>query len=524
VRGERQRLVYEVVVRRRRGESKRGIARALGIAPRTVTKILVAEDARRAEGESVLERELPGRRAPRASKLDAYGAQLDAWLEEYPDLTAIRLHEKLVEVGFTGKYTIVRQYLKAVRGRQKPKRAVEIVETLPGQQGQFDWSPFVLEDQSTANLWSHTLSWSRGRSFAATDNTRQTTILERMAGSFGEFRGVPDECVTDSMPGVVDRWECGRPILNVRFVDFAAYYGFAVHIAPRGDGAYKGKVERPFRYADENLFNGRSIRDLAELRDVLAWWTTHKAMQRPHPRTGRTIAEMLDEERPYLHALPARPYDTRDVVQRLVDSTAHVLHATNLYPVDEKYIGELVYLCVGPERLEVFDRGVHKLAELPRLPDGAGQIQPSDRIKRGRYDVTLLSARLAAWGQSAEDFAARLRARRRYPGPELSHILGLQLTWSADDIVAALEHAMRYDAYDVRAVERILEARCKPRRLAEQIADATRGHIREVMKGHPVEQRPLSSYETLRTGDPLPDKDKEKPRDNAPPRKDPDPR
>src|SRR5439155_19761567 len=83
------------------------------------------------------------------------------------------------------------------------------------------------------------------------------------------------------------------------------------------------------------------------------------------------------------------------------------------------------------------------------------------------------------------DFATRLRTRRRYPGPELSHILGLQLTWSADDIVKALEHAMRYDAYEVRAVERILEARYKPRRLAEQIADATRGHIREVMKGHP---------------------------------------
>jgi hypothetical protein len=28
-----------------------------------------------------------------------------------------------------------------------------------------------------------------------------------------------------------------------------------------------------------------------------------------------------------------------------------VLHATNLYPIDEKYIGELVYVCVGPERL-----------------------------------------------------------------------------------------------------------------------------------------------------------------------------
>jgi hypothetical protein len=75
------------------------------------------------------------------------------------------------------------------------------------------------------------------------------------------------------------------------------------------------------------------------------------------------------------------------------------------------------------------------------------------------------------------------------------------VTWSADDIVKALEHATAYGAFDARAVERILEARFKPRRLAEQIAEATRRQIRETMKDQPVEQRALSSYETLRTGD-----------------------
>ena len=42
----------------------------------------------------------------------------------------------------------------------------------------------------------------------------------------------------------------------------------------------------------------------------------------------------------------------------------------NLDPVPEAHIGELLYVCVGPERLEVFDRGVHRLAELARIPDG----------------------------------------------------------------------------------------------------------------------------------------------------------
>ena len=497
----RRQLVYEVVKRARRGESQRAIARALGIVPRTVKKILTREEARRADGESVLERELPRTRAPRPSKLDAYDEKITAWLEQYPDLTATRLLEKLGGEGFTGEYTIVREYLKALRGRTKPARAHQIVETAPGQQGQFDWSPFPLANGDIENVWSYTLSWSRGRSFAAEDNQKQTTIFRRLAASFEELKGVPYESVTDTMSGVVDRWECGRPILNIRFVDFAAYYRFAVHISPRRYPKYKGKVERPFRYIDENFCNGRTFHSREEFREGLAWWRDAHAMKRPHPKTGRTIAQMLDEERPYLQALPRIPYDTRDIVQRLVDSTAHILYATNLYPVPEENIGELVYVCIGPERLEVFDRGVHRLAELARIPDGAGQTQYSDRKKRSRHDVTLLQDRLAAWGPAAADFAMKLRARKRYPGAELDHIVKLQLTWSADDIVQSIEHATAYGAFDARAVERILEARHKPRRLAEQIADATRDRLREVMKDHPVEQRTLSSYQTLRDGD-----------------------
>lgn len=137
----RRQLVYEVVKRARRGESQRGIARSLEMAPRTVKRILGREEARRAEGESALDRELPKARAPRPSKLDVYDDKIAAWLEQYPDLTATRLQEKLEGEGFAGKYTIVREHLKALRGQQKRARAYQIVETAPGQQGQFDWSP-----------------------------------------------------------------------------------------------------------------------------------------------------------------------------------------------------------------------------------------------------------------------------------------------------------------------------------------------------------------------------------------------
>jgi transposase len=503
-REERQHLVYDIVRRHGRGESQRAISRALGIARDTVKGILEDQAKRRVQGESAIERERGRPRAPRASKLDPYAQEIEAWLALHKDLTAVRLHEMLVAKGFVGGYTIVRERLKDLQAARQPKpQAFEVVETAPGQQAQFDWSPYELEGDLKVQLWSCTLSWSRGRSFRGEENTQQTTVLNCLEQSFEDFAGVPRQGVTDSMPGVVDRWECNRPILNLRFVDFAAYYRLAMDIAPRRCGRYKGKVERPFWYAEQNLLNGRRFHSLEEFREVLAWWTRERAMKRPHPVTGRPLEEMLAEERPYLQPLPTRPYDTRDVVIRLVDTQGYVQHETNFYRVPDKHVGDLVYLCVGMEKIEVFDGGVHGIAEHERQLDGGGIRVRGERHRgHGRYDVELLLSRMAAWGPAAEEFARCLRQAKRFAGPELTYILGLQITWSADDIVRALVHALEYEAYDARAVERILEARFRPRSLAEQIASSTRARIQDVMRDHPVVQRPLATYETLRTGDP----------------------
>ena len=71
MRDERARLFYEAARRHRRGDSTRSIARALGIARKTVQRMLDDIDKRRDEGDDALARELPARRAPRTARLPA---------------------------------------------------------------------------------------------------------------------------------------------------------------------------------------------------------------------------------------------------------------------------------------------------------------------------------------------------------------------------------------------------------------------------------------------------------------------
>jgi hypothetical protein len=304
------------------------------------------------------------------------------------------------------------------------------------------------------------------------------------------------------MPGVVDRWECDQPVLNIRFVDFAAYYDLAMDIAPRADPEYKGKTERCFWSTEQSFLNGRTFHTLAQFQEGLAYWLEHTVMRWPHPETKRPLAEMMQEERPHLRPLPARPYDVRDVFVRMVDTQGYVFHETNRYRVPDAAIGSRVYLCVDEDRIEIFDWKVHRLADHERLPEGAGRrSDAAGRTPRSRYDLDLLEQRLGDWGQVAADFAAALRREQRYPGVHMMRTLNLQLIWSADDVVKAFEHALIYHAVDASAVERILRARFRPRTLEEQVARKTREHVRTLMQSHPVEQRALTDYTALTVGD-----------------------
>jgi transposase len=496
---ERKHLVYEVLRRYRRKETKKGIARAMGLDPKTVRKMLKEATKWRETGDQVLDR-VVSQRTPRGSKLDPYEGQMKSWLEEYPKLTATRVLEMLQDMGADVGYTIVRTRVNELNEAVQKKEAVAKVDTPPGHQFQFDWSPYSIENDLIAQLFGCILSWARGHYFEASDNTRRSTCLRMLQGAFDEWRGVPYQGVTDSMPGVVDRWELGRPILNLAFVDFAAYYNFEVLISPRAMPRFKGKVERPFWYAELNLLNGRKFQSLKAFQETLAWWMKERALKLNHPDTGRPRWQMVEEERPFLQPLPARPYDTRDIAVRLVDVYGFAVYMTNRYRLPDKYIGEKVYSVIGPDRIEFVSSTVGKIKEFERIPDGAGR-ETGGGTKKQRYDIGLLTDRLVSWGAEAADFAAGIRDRQRYPGSHMSHLLHLQADWSLDDIVAAIRHAIDYQAYDAKSIERILAATATPHKLETRIANVTRTQVRKIMKDHPVKQRKLDQYQTLKQGD-----------------------
>jgi len=77
---------------------------------------------------------------PKPTKLDAYKQIVDEWLEETP-YSAIRILEKLQEMGFDGEYSIVKAYVSS-RKMDLDEKATVRFKTMPGKQGQMDWGFF----------------------------------------------------------------------------------------------------------------------------------------------------------------------------------------------------------------------------------------------------------------------------------------------------------------------------------------------------------------------------------------------
>lgn len=487
----------EVVLQTCDGRGIRFLARTFGISRNTVRRILRRHDHQRGTEHSILPRP-----PERASKLDVFKPAIKKLLETYPDITGQRLFEELEVQGFTGGITILRDYLKIVR---KPlvEPIIRMVVT-PGQQGQMDWSPYKINFVQTGKMevqcFSYVLAHSRRHFIDFTPRHDFFTLIRRHQDAFAHFQGVPKECLYDNEKTVVLRWEAGKPVFNPAFTAFITHYSCRpIACRPRRPQT-KGRVEAPFQYIEKNLLGGRTFQDLEDLRAMAVWWMREKSDPHIHNKTKRAPLDLfLAEEQSALRPLPAFPYDTAEVALAICQANGFVRFESNWYSVPTGYLSDLLSVKATEQEILIYSQQLELLVRHERAPRGAGKEveDPSHhRTKRERYGLEPLREAMLALGPAAEEFMRGLEKRfPRSSGFHARFILALKEQYHSEDIHRALEHALRFQAFEGSAIERILRARAKPRTLEHARNDRAR---QELAKALPeITQRPLTEYGTL---------------------------
>ncbi len=483
------------------GRSRRHISRQLEVSRNTVRRVLNALAKQRRRGHSAL----PSAPTHRESKLDQYSNFIKETLEEFPDLTAVRLHEKLEEKGFDGHYTIVKDHLRRVRPRPK-RKPVTRFETDPGKQGQQDWSPYTIpfidDGPQKVHGFSLLLGYSRRQHLQFCENEQFITLIREHRAGFEYFGGVPSEILFDRQRAVVLGWEAGRNLYNPRFLAFATHYGFRPRALPPRRPELKGKVERPFDYIEKNLLAGRRFRNLQHLNEVTDWWLANRADLRNHGTLNERPIDRFVREAPHLLPLPARPYDTAEVGYRVVSIEGMVSWNVTPYSVPCEHVLEIVVVRATEQEVFVYDAELNLLTRHGRAPRGQLEpvVDPAHRPKKKhRHDIDLLVVRMGELGEVGAVFAAGVLERQRFRGAHLAAVLGLIAQFSTDDLIAALERAVRYRAFDGKVIKRILEASATPRTLPQDSELALRQRLTASMIPA-TEPRQLKPYDAALQG------------------------
>jgi transposase len=447
--------------------SIRRISRELRISRKRIRRILVSNSVLRdttPEGEITLKKRRP-------SKLDPYKEFIAELLEKYNNITGQRVYEHLKEKGFDGEITIVRDYLKSIRGVVS-KTPVRMVETDPGQLGAFDWSDYNITFISTGKseqvtFFSYILCYSRRQYIDVVDDKKQQTLFRELIAAFIYMDGVPRENKGDNQKACVDRWEMRQPVFNRKYLEFATHYRFTPKtITPRRPQENL-KVERPFWYFEQSFLNGRTFRDRDDLKEQLCKWLTEVNDVRKHGTTKRRPIDMYIEEHPFLQPLPVNHFDTSILIHKVVNQESCIYWKGYQYVVPGKYMFELCPVRITGSHMVIYSPAgeqiaCHPLAEKGRKERYIG-VHQKPRKKPDLLIADVIS-RLKSFSPEMNEYIEQVKRHKPNSwGHHLRCLLALKVNYRVEDILVAIRRAWRYKVFESGAIERFLENNSEPR-------------------------------------------------------------
>src|SRR6185312_4046983 len=169
------------------------------------------------------------------------------------------------------------------------------------------------------------------------------------------------------------------------------------------------------------------------------------------------------EERPHLLPLPTRPFDPSEVVYRTVDAEGYVVYRQNFYSAPWRLIGQPVAVRTTEDELVIHDGAFvvaarHRL--FPRTTAGErSRCKDHEPPRDSQRRAEQLAEQFAALGPVGSRFLDGLLAGSRYGKSQAERVLALLAVYPRADVLLALERAVRYRAFSLAAVGRILAAR-----------------------------------------------------------------
>lgn len=436
---------------REQGHSIRGLARAMKVSRGAVRDVL------RSASEIVPTLVRPEKATPYRDQILELHARCKGNL--------VRVHEELVASGAQFSYQALTAFCRRQGIGHEPKTPVGEYHFRPGHEMQHDTSPHraeiggCLRPVQTASL---VCCYSRMLFFQFFPTFTRFDCKVFLTDALHYLQGACAVCMIDNTHVVVLKGT-GRDMVPVpEMAAFAERYGFSFQAHEKGDANRSARVERAFRYIENNFLAGRSFRNWAEANQQAREWCD-KVNARFRDDLKASPRELFAVERPHLKPLPVWVPPVYRLHLRLVDVEGFVSAEGNRYSVPADLIGRQVEVRQTKDQIEIY-RGPRLVATHPRViePTGRKYRLPEHRRPRGPRsphsdsgpEEKLLLERFPEVAEYLQAF--KKRHPGRYTMPALRRLLRFVNDYPRPPLLEAVQTALAYGLFDLERVETMI--------------------------------------------------------------------
>ena len=434
------------------GYGTRSIAREVGVARNTVRHAL------RSQGPPRYQR--PGRSNP---KLEPFKDAVLVMLTKERFIGS-RILKELRKKGYDGSQAAFYRFLSKIKAEQGKTRACMRYETPPGQQGQFDWSPYTvpISDRLTrVVVFRLILGYSRWRCHFASLDASQASTFEGIEHALWKFGGAPKELLVDNARAFVLNAHPARFQWNPRFLELCGHYGIKPVACRVGNPRAKGKVERPFYHLEQHFIKGHSFESFEHFCQELERFDEEINSQ-VHQTTQERPIDRLQWEKEHLTPLPSgRLIGSRELL-RHVSWDSLVPFEGSRYSVPSDYAGKDVWIRTSQGRyLQIYDQQGNLIWQHTLSQKKGATVLVEEhyaRLKKNFRTRPVLEKEFLEMFPEQSDFLEKLYVQHKLnPVFHLKPIVELAAIYPRESMMRAFALAREYNTFSCHFIRGLLE-------------------------------------------------------------------
>jgi hypothetical protein len=360
-------------------------------------------------------------------------------------------------------YSTLTRIIREARLDEPVKKVVGFYQFLPGEEMQFDTSPHkVILDGKTHTLQCASLVFAYSRRIFVAYYHRFTRFEAKcfLHDALVFMDGSCRVCMIDNTSVVLAGGSGNEARISPEMEDQGRSYGYVFKAHPVGNPERKGRVERSFRYAENNFLVGRLFRSLKDLNEQACLWCD-EVNARIKRVLGMSPLAAYIMEKPHLVPLPRVLPPVYDLFFRQIDNSGMVNLETIRYSVPWQLVGKKVEVYKYPDEVRIAFAG--KCVASHRRVVGQRDvrvIESGHQPKRSRVQRSAPSeAETVMQGDddTLDRYLKELKRRVRGRGVNaFKRLLHLRQTYPRDAFLAAVENALHFGLFDLQRLEKTI--------------------------------------------------------------------